>query len=158
MVAALLNRLRPPPLRDARWLQAAVLLGYALAARELFFFERTHAMLAACVAWGVALDLFLGYFFYDRLVFPLSALIIALTDSFLVDSRLTVFFLLVVTLSILSKAFVTYRGRHFFNPANFGVVVAVQFLPNQVALVPQLFSGYLWPSVVFAVLGVATAA
>lgn len=156
-MASLVSRLKPPPLSDARWLQAAVLLAYALAAREIFYFERTYAMLAACVAWAVALDLLLGFFYFDRLIFPLSALIIGLADSFLVDSRLTAFFLLVISLSILSKVFVTYRGRHFFNPANFGVVLAVQFLPNQVALVPHLFSGYIWPSVVFAALGLATA-
>jgi Na+-translocating ferredoxin:NAD+ oxidoreductase RnfD subunit len=151
-----LRQLKVPSWRDARYPQTVILIAYAFAARQWFNFEREHLVTLLCVAWAVVLDLLLGRFYFKKPVFPLSAVIIGLSSSILIDARAWYYFPVVVSLACLSKAFITHRGKHFFNPTNFGVVVAIQLLPSQVAAIPHLFSGYLWPSVIFGVLGVAT--
>jgi Na+-translocating ferredoxin:NAD+ oxidoreductase RnfD subunit len=145
-----------PGLRDARWLQLAVLLGYAIVAREVFHFERSHVTTAGCLAVAIGLDLLLGRFWFRKTNFPLSAAIIGLASSLLIDARTPYPYLAVAALGILSKAFLTYNGRHIFNPANFGVCVALLLAPQYVTGMPQLFSGYLAPSIVFAILGLIT--
>lgn len=151
------TRLGRPPFSDARYYQAAVLFGYAVSAREIFHFERTHTTTALCVAWAVALDLLLGRFYYRKLQFPLSAVIIGLASSLLVNSTTPLAYLLAVTLAILSKATLVFRGRHLFNPACFGVTVMLQLAPGLVTGMPSLFGGYVVPSLVFFALGLGVA-
>lgn len=145
-----------PPIRDARWMQLAVLMTYAVVAREIFHFERTHLTMLLCVTLAVLLDLLLGRLVYKATIFPLSAVIVGLASSLLLDARTSYPYLVCALLGIVSKAFITYRGRHLFNPANFGVVVLLLLAPAQVTGMPQLFSGYFIPSVIFFVLGMVT--
>jgi Na+-translocating ferredoxin:NAD+ oxidoreductase RnfD subunit len=145
-----------PPIRDARWMQVSVLLAYALVARELFHFERTHLVVLACVVWAVVLDELFGAYWFGRRIFPLSAVIIGLASSLLLDARSAVPYLCAVTLAVASKALVRADGRHLYNPACFGVVVMLQLAPRWVTGMPSLFGGYLAPSLVFATLGLAT--
>lgn len=149
------TRLRPPPLSDARYAQLAVLSGYAVTAREIFHFERTHLTTAMCVAWAVTLDLLLGRFHYRKVQFPLSAAIIGLASSLLLNSTSPLPYLLAATFGIVSKATVVYKGRHLFNPACFGVVVMLQLAPGLTTGMPSLFGGYAAPSVVFFAVGLA---
>jgi Na+-translocating ferredoxin:NAD+ oxidoreductase RnfD subunit len=151
-----IGKLSVPPLRDARWMQVAVLLAYAVVAREIFHFERTHLTTALCVLWAIALDLLLGALVYKKILFPLTPPIIGLASSLLLDARSALPYLGAVTLAVASKAALTYRGRHFMNPANFGVTVMLQLFPHQVTGMPTLFGGYLTPTLVFAALGLAT--
>jgi Na+-translocating ferredoxin:NAD+ oxidoreductase RnfD subunit len=147
-----------PPISDPRYLQLAVLAAYAITAREVFHFERSHWTTLYCCSLSVCLDLLIGRFYYRKLVFPLSALIIGLASSLLIDARSPLPYLAVVSLASLSKAFIKGGGRHFFNPANFGVVLVLQLLPGDATGMPALFAGYLAPAIVFAVLGLATSA
>jgi len=145
-----------PTWRDARFLQVAVLAGYAVTARTFFHFERSLQTALLCCLGAILLDLAYGYFKFKKFVFPLSAVIIGLASSLLIYSRSPYPYLGAVTLAISSKALLTYRGKHLFNPANFGVVLLLLLAPRWVTGMPALFSGYLLPSVVFAVLGTIT--
>ncbi|MBN8550698.1 MAG: RnfABCDGE type electron transport complex subunit D [Deltaproteobacteria bacterium] len=142
--------------RDPRFLQLAVLFLYAIVAREIFHMDRPHAITLACCATALALDFTLGLIHFRVIRFPLSSLVIGLATSLLIDSRYPAVYLAAVTLAILSKAFITYRGFHLFNPANFGVVCALILAPNIATGMPALFGGYLAPSIVFFCLGVVT--
>jgi Na+-translocating ferredoxin:NAD+ oxidoreductase RnfD subunit len=103
------------------------------------------------------LDAGVGYFKFKVVYFPLSPIIIALSTSLLIDARTPYPYLFVAALSTLSKAFITYKERHFFNPTNLGVVLALQLLPTYVTGMPTLFSGLYMPSVFFFTLGLFTA-
>ncbi len=142
--------------RDARYLQAAVLCLYAVVAREVFHFERSHWTTLTCVATAVSLDLLLGRFYYKKVIFPLSAIIIGLASSLLIDAPSVLTYVAATALGISSKTLITYKRKHLFNPANFGLVVMLLVFPNRLTGMPQLFSGYLAPSIVFAVLGMLT--
>lgn len=148
-----LNMLRMPPIRDARYMQVVILLGYAIVAREIFSFERSHLVTLISVLWAVVLDLALGHFYYKKINPPLSAVIVALASSLLVDTVYSWIYPLVVTLGILSKALITHRGRHLFNPANFGATLVLLAAPGAVNGIPHLFGGVLLPSIIFFILG-----
>jgi Na+-transporting NADH:ubiquinone oxidoreductase subunit NqrB len=145
------------PNLDPRWFQAAILLAYALVAREIFHFERPHWVTLSCLTWGVALDLALGAALYRRVNPPLSAAIIALACSLLLDSFSPWVYLTAVSLAIFSKAWLTVEGRHYFNPANFGVVLVLVLGADWATGSPALWGGAWIPSAAFAVLGLWTA-
>jgi Na+-transporting NADH:ubiquinone oxidoreductase subunit NqrB len=146
-----------PQLRDPRYLQATVLLSYALVARGVFHSERSHWVTLGCCLWAILLDLALGRWLYQNTLFPISAFIIGMSASLLIDAHSVVTYLGVVTLAIVSKAFVTYKGRHYFNPTNFGVVVVLLLGYGQVTGNPTLFGGSILTSWIFLGLGLTTA-
>ncbi|MBI3556204.1 MAG: hypothetical protein HY074_08065 [Deltaproteobacteria bacterium] len=145
-----------PPLRDARYLQIAILAVYSFIAREYYGLERPHAVAVGCVFLAVALDCIVGIAVYRKIVFPLSAVIIGLSASILIDAQYWENYLIVTAIASLSKAFFVHQGRHYFNPTCFGVACALLFLPYSTSGIPDLFSGYLWPSVAFGLLGLLT--
>ncbi len=145
-----------PPLSDGRWVQAPVLLIYAISAREIFHFERSHLTTLLCLLVSLSLDAFFGYFKYKKIQFPLSPIIIALSSSLLLDARSPYPYLWAAALATASKALITYKGKHFFNPTNFGVVILLQLAPSFVTGMPTLFSGYYLPSIIFFILGLVT--
>lgn len=142
-----------PPRGDPRYVQLTVLLLYAITAREVFHMDRPHWITAGCCALALLLDVLFGYLRYRVLRFPVSSLIIGLATSLLIDSRYPFVYFAAVTAAITSKALLTYRGFHLFNPANFGVVCALMLLPQYTTGMPALFGGYVLPSLVFFALG-----
>lgn len=145
-----------PSIRDPRYVQATILLSYCFVAREFFHFERTHWTVAACIGISIGLDLLWGQVLFKKFNFPLSAVIIGCASSLLMDSRSPWIYMTAAALAVSSKALITYKGEHIFNPANFGVSCMLLMLPEQAASMPHLFAGYLVPSVIFFALGLFT--
>lgn len=73
------------------------------------------------------LDIAINYVKEKRLFLPKTAIITGLILGLVIDASL---YLLILTaaIAILSKHVIKIRGRHIFNPANFGLFVAL-FLP-----------------------------
>lgn len=142
--------------KDPRFVQLTVLLSYAVVAREIFNMDRPHSITLTCCATALVLDFLLGVLQYRVVRFPLSSLIIGLATSLLIDSRYPAVYICAVGLAILSKAFLTFRGRHLFNPANFGVVCILMLVPTLATGMPALFGGYIIPSLIFFCLGTLT--
>lgn len=145
-----------PSLGDPRYIQLTILLAYAIVAREIFHFERSHLVTFVCCLLAVTLDYLLGRYLYRKCKSPLSPLIIGLSSSLLIYSDSIWPYLCVATLAVLSKAFITYQGKHFYNPTNFGVAVILQFASAYATGYPMLFSGSLVASISFAILGIFT--
>lgn len=152
----MLNKLPAPNWRDPRYLQLSVLLTYSIAAREVFAMDRPHWVTALCCLTAICLDVTIGVLKYRVLRFPVSAVIIGLATSLLLDSRYPVIYVLAVCLAILSKGFIKNGQWHIFNPANFGVVAILLCFPYHATGIPSLFSGLFLPSCVFFFLGALT--
>jgi Na+-translocating ferredoxin:NAD+ oxidoreductase RnfD subunit len=88
--------------------------------------------------------------------FPISAVIIGCASSLLMDSRSPWIYGAAAMIATTSKALITYRGKHVFNPANLGVSVMLLLLPEQAASMPHLFAGHVMPSIIFFSLGLFT--
>ena len=79
------------------------------------------------IATTSLLDIAINYFKEKRLFLPKTAIITGLILGLIIDASL---YLLILTaaIAILSKHVIKIKGRHIFNPANFGLFVAL-FLP-----------------------------
>ena len=141
---------------DPRWVQVAAIASYAIAARTIFHIERPNWLIFASVGWGMALDFAIGRLKFKTFRFPLSAAIIGLASTVMIDSKWPLVFFAATTVAILSKAFVTYRGKHFINPANFGAVVIFQWAVGYAISTQRIYSGYLLPTLIVFIIGLAT--
>jgi enediyne biosynthesis protein E4 len=112
---------------DARWRVAAILLGYVVLGITVLGFNRSPVQVATTVVTAVLLDMLL-----HRLLrggpplFPLSALITGLGLSILVNYAHGLWLAAIPPMfAIASKYLFTFRGRHVYNPALFGVVACL---------------------------------
>lgn len=129
--AGLLARARPViATLDARWLQI-VFLGALLLCGALW---RDFALDWRQAAFAFAAALFTQAMLGWRTGLPapglLSAVVTSLGLSILLRAESLWVHPLIAMLAIASKFILRIRGKHIFNPANLGVVVAVSFLPG----------------------------
>ncbi len=139
------------------YVQLAIILSYSILSRHFFNFERPDWVLASALTLGVALHLLIGKLKYGKVRNIAVPLIIATGSTIQIYSPAAYPYFISVSLAILSKGFITYRGRHFLNPANFAIVAMLELFPTLVVGAPALFSGYYGISVLFLVLGIFTA-
>jgi hypothetical protein len=116
-----------PARGDPRWPVAAILLTYVAFGMTVLGFNRSPLQVATTVATAVVLDMLL-----HRMVrggpplFPLSAFITGLGLGILVNYAHGPWLAVIPPMfAIGSKYLFTMRGRHFFNPALFGVVACL---------------------------------
>jgi enediyne biosynthesis protein E4 len=112
---------------DPRWRVAAILLAYVVLGITVLGFNRSPAQVATTVATAVVVDMLLHRVFRGGPpLFPLSALITGLGLSILVNYAHGPWLATVPPMfAIGSKYLFTFRGRHVYNPALFGVVACL---------------------------------
>ena len=116
-----------PDVGDTRWRVAAILLGYVVLGITVLGFNRSPTQVATTVAVAVMLDMLL-----HRVVrggpplFPLSAFITGLGLSILVNYAHGPWLAAIAPIfAIGSKYLFTFRDRHVYNPALFGLVACL---------------------------------
>ena len=116
-----------PSRSDPRLPVAAILLCYVILGITVLGFNRTPQQVALTVASAVVLDMLLHRLLRGGpMLFPLSAFITGLGLSILVNYAHGLWLAAIPPLfAIASKYVFTYRGRHVFNPALFGVVACL---------------------------------
>lgn len=135
------------------YLQPLILLGYNLVSREVFNFERPSWIFALGVLCGIIVHCLVGYFIYKKI----GNIAISFTVSF--GGMLQMYspdlwpYLLIPIIGNLSKGLIRFKGRHFFNPSNFALVIMFELFPHTVVGNYQVFSSYLGISVIFFILG-----
>lgn len=107
---------------DPRIFVASILFLYLVLGLTVLGFNRSPAQALTTTALCCGLDFMLTRIFHGKWVFPLSALITSFSLSFLLNySHSSWMILLPILLSIGSKYVLRLNGKHFFNPALFGV-------------------------------------
>jgi Na+-transporting NADH:ubiquinone oxidoreductase subunit NqrB len=112
-------------------------------------FERT----AVAIATAIGLELLLGRLTYGKWPHPASAYITGISVGILVRSPFLWAYALASTLSIVSKYVLRWKGRHLWNPSNFGVSAVLFLAPDTVSLLSIQWGNNIWPMVVIWVLG-----
>lgn len=125
---------------DPRVFQVLALLIYSTVAREFFYFERSHFFTLFIVSWGVGLDLLIGRFIFKSVNIPYTPMIAGFATSILIDSPHLWIYLLSVSAAVLIKAFLTYKNRHFLNPANSGVTFVFLLFPTLLVANAKMFN------------------
>jgi Na+-translocating ferredoxin:NAD+ oxidoreductase RnfD subunit len=126
-----------------------ILLGAHLSFGILESYEKTLLAIASAIAIEVVLSRLL------RGAWPhlASAYITGISVGILIRSPLYWPFALCSLLAITSKYVLRYRGRHLFNPSNFGICAMLFLAPYAVAHLSIQWGNNLWPMLVIWILG-----
>lgn len=120
-------------------------LGYGI----LESYEKTGvAIVVALVA-----ELVLGRIFFGKWLNLSSAYISGISCGILVRSPALWPFALASLLSIMSKYVLRVKGRHLWNPSNFGICALLFLAPETVAALSVQWGNFKWPLIVIWTLG-----
>ncbi|HEU4712123.1 MAG TPA: hypothetical protein VFS76_11190 [Pyrinomonadaceae bacterium] len=113
-------------------------------------YEKTGiAIISAIVA-----ELILGRIFLGKWLNLASAYISGISVGILLRSPALWPFALASVLSIMSKYVLRVKGRHLWNPSNFGICALLFLAPETVAALSVQWGNFKWPLVVIWILGV----
>lgn len=126
-----------------------ILLVGHLAYGILESYEKTGiAIVTALVA-----ELVLGRIFFGKWLNLASAYISGISCGILVRSPALWPFALASLLSIMSKYVLRVKGRHLWNPSNFGICALLFLAPETVAALSVQWGNFKWPLIVIWTLG-----
>jgi len=112
-------------------------------------YERTAlAIVSALVA-----ELILGRIFFGKWINLASAYISGISVGILLRSPAFWPYALCSVLSIMSKYVLRVKGRHLWNPSNFGICVLLFLAPETVAALTIQWGNFIWPLLVIWILG-----
>lgn len=137
------NRYLPPLLITAILLTAHLSFGI------LEGWERT----ALAIVTAIAAELIMGRLTYGVWPHPASAYISGISAGILVRSPFYWPYVLTSLISITSKYVLRFRGRHLWNPTNFGVSAVVFLAPATVAVLSVQWGNVVAPMAVIWLLG-----
>ena len=126
-----------------------ILLGGQLSYGILESYERTLLAIAA----AITTELILGRIFLGKWLNLASAYITGISVGILVRSPAFWPYAIGAALAITSKYALRFRGRHLFNPSNFGISVILFLLPASVTMLSIQWGNNMWSMVVIWVLG-----
>ncbi len=150
----------PPSAGWRRWFSlenrylAPIFITCILLAGHLSFgiLESYRKTLLAIVV-SIATEMALGILFFHKWPHPASAYITGISVGILVRSPAFWPYALCGAISIMSKYVLRVKGRHIWNPSNFGISAMLFLVPETVATLSIQWGNYLLPMVVIWVLG-----
>jgi Na+-transporting NADH:ubiquinone oxidoreductase subunit NqrB len=138
---------------DPRLLQLVILVGYSIVVKEVFNHERPHYVLLITFLVALLTELCFSHFKFHKLNSILPAATISQSICFLTYTPEYMFYYLAAFLAIFSKGVIHYKGRHVFNPSNFGITVTILLFPNWISGLFNAFSGIYFIGAYFLVTG-----
>jgi enediyne biosynthesis protein E5 len=112
-------------------------------------YERT----ALAIVAALITELVLGRIFYGKWLNLASAYISGISVGILLRSPAFWPFALCSVLSVMSKYVLRVKGRHLWNPSNFGICVLLFLAPETVASLSVQWGNFKWPLLVIWILG-----
>jgi len=140
-----------PWLAQARPYLAPLLITLILLAGELSYgILQSYWFTVLAMAGSILLEIALSWFQTGRFPHLASAYITGISVGILVRSQLAWPYLIGSMLSITSKYVLRWRGRHLWNPSNFGVSVLIFLVPAVAVPLSLEWGNYLWaPAIIF---------
>src|SRR3954451_7711781 len=138
---------------DNRYI-APLFITFILVVGHLFYgilesYERT----ALAIVAAIVTELLLGRIFYGKWLNLSSAYISGISVGILLRSPAFWPYALCSVLSIMSKYVLRVKGRHLWNPSNFGICVLLFLAPETVAALTIQWGNFIWPMLVIWILG-----
>jgi enediyne biosynthesis protein E5 len=112
-------------------------------------YERT----ALAIVAALVTELVLGRIFFGKWLNLASAYISGISVGILVRSPAFWPYALCSVISIMSKYVLRVKGRHLWNPSNFGICVLLFLAPETVAALTIQWGNFIWPLLVIWILG-----
>lgn len=105
------------------------------------------------IAAAIVIELILGRIFFGKWLNVASAYITGISVGILLRSPAYWPYALCSVISIMSKYVLRVKGRHIWNPSNFGIAVLLLLAPETVAILSIQWGNNLLPIVVIWILG-----
>jgi hypothetical protein len=138
---------------DNRYLPPLLITCILITAHLTFGILEGYERTGLAIVTAIGAELILGRITFGIWPHPASAYISGISVGILVRSPFLWPYFLASFISILSKYVLRYRGRHLWNPSNFGVSVVLLLAPQTVSLLSVQWGNAIWPMVVIWVLG-----
>ena len=138
---------------ENRFLPPAFITCILLAAQLSFGVLESYPRTVLAIVTAIAAELCMGRLTYGRWPHAASAYITGISVGILVRSPFFWPYALASLISIVSKYVVRWRGRHFWNPSNFGVSAVLFLAPATVSLLSVQWGNTIWPMIVIWILG-----
>jgi Na+-translocating ferredoxin:NAD+ oxidoreductase RnfD subunit len=155
-------RSAPPPLANPlkrffslenRYLAPIFITCILLAGHLSFGILESYRKTLLAIVVSIATEMLLGRIFFHKWLHPASAYISGISVGILVRSPAYWPYALCSAISIMSKYVLRFKGRHIWNPSNFGISVMLFLVPETVASLSIQWGNYLLPMVVIWILG-----
>jgi Na+-translocating ferredoxin:NAD+ oxidoreductase RnfD subunit len=143
---------------DNRYIAPAFITCILIAGHLSFGILESYQKTLIAIVTSIALELTLGRIFFHKWLHPASAYISGISVGILVRSPAFWPYILCSAISIMSKYVLRVKGRHIWNPSNFGISVMLLLAADTVASLSIQWGNYLWPMFVIWALGSVTIA
>ena len=140
---------------DNRFLPPLLITSILLTAHLSFGILESYTRTATAIVTAIVAELLMGRLTYGRWPHPASAYITGISVGILVRSPFLWPYLLCSLISIATKYVLRYRGRHLWNPSNFGVSAVLFMAPDTVTLLSIQWGNAVAPMAVIWILGFA---
>lgn len=138
---------------DNRYVPPAFITLILLAGQLSYGILESYERTLLAIATAVVTELILGRIFLGKWLNVASAYITGISVGILVRSPAFWPYAIGAALAITSKYVLRYRGRHLWNPSNFGISVMLFLLPTTVAMLSIQWGNNLASMAVIWVLG-----
>ena len=144
---------RRRPRLDNRYLPPLLITSILLTAHLSFGILEGWERTALAIVTAIGAELVMGRITYGVWPHPASAYISGISAGILVRSPFVWPYVLTSLISITSKYVLRFRGRHLWNPTNFGVSAVVFLAPATVAVLSIQWGNVVAPIAVIWILG-----
>jgi Na+-translocating ferredoxin:NAD+ oxidoreductase RnfD subunit len=138
---------------DNRYIPPAFITCILLVGNITFGMLESYQKTLLAIVTAIVTEMVLGRIFFKKFPHPASAYISGISVGILVRSPAFWPYALCAAISIMSKYVLRVRGRHIWNPSNFGISVLLFLVPEAVATLSIQWGNYLLPMVVIWILG-----
>src|SRR5882757_1994334 len=118
---------------ENRYLAPIFITCILLAGHLSFGILESYKKTVLAIVVAVATEMILGRIFFHKWLHPASAYISGISVGILVRSPAYWPYALCAAISIMSKYVLRIKGRHIWNPSNFGISVMLFLVPETVA-------------------------
>src|SRR5687767_12558617 len=138
---------------DNRYIAPLFISFILLMGHLLYGILESYEKTAIAIVAALVTELVLGRIFYGKWLNLASAYISGISVGILLRSPAFWPFALCSVLSVMSKYVLRVKGRHLWNPSNFGICVLLFLAPESVAALSVQWGNFKWPLIVIWVLG-----
>jgi Na+-translocating ferredoxin:NAD+ oxidoreductase RnfD subunit len=140
---------------DTRFLPPLLITSILLTAHLSFGILESYERTALAIVTAIGAEMLMGRLTYGKWPHPASAYITGISVGILVRSPFLWPYFLCSLISITTKYVLRFRGRHLWNPSNFGVSALLFLAPETVTLLSIQWGNAVAPMAVIWILGFA---
>jgi Na+-translocating ferredoxin:NAD+ oxidoreductase RnfD subunit len=139
---------------DSRYIPPLFITCILLVAHLSYGILESYEKTALAIVAAIIIELLLGRIFYGKWLNLASAYITGISVGILIRSPAFWPYALCSVLSIMSKYVLRVKGRHLWNPSNFGICALLLLAPETVAGLSIQWGNFIWgPPLVIWILG-----